>query len=163
MEHKCLPEVREKCLDCDGPECSYSPGSRCEEDNLAYLAPDVRQELEAYRATKLTPEEVAVVREMFDGDPYVTISRARDLVEADRDGRCVILPCKVGDVVYHCLEECDSPERLCDMDCAACGHFKKDILEKEIESEAEACAMLAGWGTTVFPTRQAAEEASEDE
>lgn len=26
--------------------------------------------------------------------------RLRELVEADRDGRCVVLPCKVGDTVY---------------------------------------------------------------
>lgn len=26
--------------------------------------------------------------------------RAAELVEADRDGRCVVLPCKVGDVIY---------------------------------------------------------------
>ena len=29
--------------------------------------------------------------------PY---DRLRELVEADRDGRCVVFPCKVGDIVY---------------------------------------------------------------
>lgn len=57
MERECLPGVRAKCPDCDGPQCTYSPGSRCEEENLNYIAPDVRAELEAYRATGLTPEE----------------------------------------------------------------------------------------------------------
>lgn len=28
------------------------------------------------------------------------LDRLRELVEADRDGRCVVLPCKVGDPVY---------------------------------------------------------------
>lgn len=28
------------------------------------------------------------------------LDRLRELVEADRDGRCVVLPCKVGDIVY---------------------------------------------------------------
>lgn len=28
------------------------------------------------------------------------IDRLRELVEADREGRCVVLPCKIGDVVY---------------------------------------------------------------
>lgn len=27
-------------------------------------------------------------------------SRLRELAEADKDGRCVVLPCKVGDTVY---------------------------------------------------------------
>ena len=33
------------------------------------------------------------------GDNY-DLDRLRELVEADRDGRCVVLPCKVGDTVY---------------------------------------------------------------
>lgn len=33
------------------------------------------------------------------GDDY-DLGRLRELVEADRDGRCVVLPCKVGDAVY---------------------------------------------------------------
>ena len=28
------------------------------------------------------------------------LDRLRELVEADRDGRCVVFPCKVGDIVY---------------------------------------------------------------
>lgn len=33
------------------------------------------------------------------GDDY-DLDRLRELVEADRDGRCVVFPCKVGDTVY---------------------------------------------------------------
>ena len=33
------------------------------------------------------------------GDNY-DLARLRELVEADRDGRCVVLPCKVGDTVF---------------------------------------------------------------
>lgn len=33
------------------------------------------------------------------GDEY-SLDRLRDLVEADKAGRCAILPCKVGDAVY---------------------------------------------------------------
>lgn len=33
------------------------------------------------------------------GDDY-DLDRLRELVEADRDGRCVVLPFKVGDIVY---------------------------------------------------------------
>ena len=33
------------------------------------------------------------------GDDY-DLDRLRELVEADRDGRCVVLPCKIGDTVY---------------------------------------------------------------
>ena len=33
------------------------------------------------------------------GDEY-DLDRLRELVEADRDGRCVVLPCKIGDTLY---------------------------------------------------------------
>ena len=33
------------------------------------------------------------------GDDY-DLDRLRELVEADRDGRCVVLPCKIGDTLY---------------------------------------------------------------
>lgn len=35
------------------------------------------------------------------GDDY-DLERLKELVEADREGKCVVLPCKVGDTVY-CL------------------------------------------------------------
>lgn len=37
------------------------------------------------------------------GDEY-DLDRLRELVQADREGRCVVLPCKVGDSVY-CIRE----------------------------------------------------------
>ena len=35
-----------------------------------------------------------------DGTERISIDRLRELAEADKDGRCVVLPCKVGDTVY---------------------------------------------------------------
>ena len=37
------------------------------------------------------------------GDDY-DLDRLKELVEADREGRCVVLPCKVGDKVY-CIQD----------------------------------------------------------
>ena len=42
-------------------------------------------------------EDVAERMKLVGGIP---IERLRELVEADRDGRCVVLPCKVGDPVF---------------------------------------------------------------
>ena len=39
------------------------------------------------------------------GDNY-DLDRLRELVEADRDGRCVVLPCKVGDTIYKLFLGC---------------------------------------------------------
>lgn len=33
------------------------------------------------------------------GDDY-DLDRLKELVEADREGRCVVLPCKIGDTIY---------------------------------------------------------------
>lgn len=50
-------------------------------------------ENEKKRALRISEIEVIL------GDNY-DLDRLRELVEADRDGRCVVLPCKVGDTVY---------------------------------------------------------------
>lgn len=43
-------------------------------------------------------EKLAAIEDIL-GDDY-DLDRLRELAEAERDGRCVVLPCKVGDVVY---------------------------------------------------------------
>nr|DAH17027.1 MAG TPA: hypothetical protein [Caudoviricetes sp.] len=40
----------------------------------------------------------------FDG---LSIDRIRELAEADKDGRLVVLPCKVGDTVYFRTYDCN--------------------------------------------------------
>lgn len=62
--------------------------------------------LKAYEDTGLTPEEI---KAPFTEDTMINLeaqalgvepSRLRELAEADKDGRVVILPCKVGDTVW---------------------------------------------------------------
>lgn len=66
--------------------------------------------LREYLDTGLTPEEV-LPRKMADEvamkllrladlESFAPYERLRKLAEADKDGRVVVLPCKVGDVVY---------------------------------------------------------------
>ena len=93
----------EAMLDCDNCELqqSYECGEILCRDRL-------RNRVAAYEDTALEPEEVATVKlalmgksiaavEAFNGTP---ISRIIELAEADKAGRCVVLPCKVGDTVY---------------------------------------------------------------
>ena len=42
------------------------------------------------------------------GDEY-DLDRLREIVEADREGRCVVLPCKIGDPVWRLYDDCDFP------------------------------------------------------
>lgn len=49
-------------------------------------------------------EQIKVKKSEIDiegilGDDY-DLDRMRELVQADKDGRCLVLPCKVGDKVY---------------------------------------------------------------
>ena len=61
------------------------------------------QMLREYVNTGLTPEQcenAKVIIESAFSDETSKAERIRELLKADRDGRLVVLPCKVGDVVY---------------------------------------------------------------
>lgn len=42
------------------------------------------------------------------GDDY-DLDRLKELVEADREGRCVVLPCKIGEPIWKVLDVCEFP------------------------------------------------------
>ena len=65
------------------------------------------ERLAAYEDTGLTPEEI---KAPFTEDAMINLaaqalgvepSRLREFAEADKAGRCVVLPCKVGDKIYY--------------------------------------------------------------
>lgn len=66
--------------------------------------------LREYLDTGLTPEEVLPkdkadeialkLMRLSDLESLCSYDRLRELAEADKDGRIVVLPCKVGDTVY---------------------------------------------------------------
>lgn len=92
---------------CDIAQCRETPGgSFCENGTCSQK--EVWMRLKDYEDTGLTPESVEALKlsimgkaiseiKEFNGLP---IDRLRELAEADKDGRVVVLPCKVGDVVY---------------------------------------------------------------
>lgn len=55
--------------------------------------------LAAYEDTGLVPETVSKIRDIVL-DISGNLDRLRELAQADRDGRCVVLPCEVGDRVW---------------------------------------------------------------
>lgn len=62
----------------------------------------VRELLErvaAYEDTGCEPEQIVKVKDALEY-AYGNAERIIELAEADRDGRVVVLPCKVGDTVY---------------------------------------------------------------
>ncbi len=114
-----------------------------------------------YEDTGLTPEQCenakVIIKSAFDVSS-LKAERIRELLKADRDGRLVVLPCNVGDVVYGF-------------------HGKKTILPmvaKWIETNTDGWCIAAQYvpmaprfyrfsdfGKTVFLTREEAEKALE--
>lgn len=104
-------------------------------------------------------DRLAAIEDIL-GDDY-DLDRLRELVEADRDGRCVVLPCKVGEKIFrlgasicmwreadHCDEYCNGYEyRDCWEGCRA-------VLEDKFS-----LGDLPLFGKNVFITREAAEVA----
>lgn len=67
--------------------------------------------LAAYEDAGLTPSDVHSLRGEWDAMMSVlnsigSYNRLRELAEADRDGRAVVLPCKAGDTVYQVGTDC---------------------------------------------------------
>ena len=86
---------------CDIAQCTSTPGgSFCEDGSCS--ARKVWERLKAYEDTELAPEMCANYKTFEDEaiSKGVTFKRIVALMEADRAGRLVVLPCKVGDMVY---------------------------------------------------------------
>lgn len=75
-------------------------------DIFRKMARDLYGRLKAYEDTGLTPEEI---KAPFTEDAMINLAaqalgveadRLCELAEADKDGRVVVLPCKVGDTVW---------------------------------------------------------------
>ena len=65
-----------------------------------------------YEDTGMEPEEVAALKKDWSDLCTVIgecggIDRMRELAESDKDGRMVLLPCKVGDTVYRIVRDAD--------------------------------------------------------
>lgn len=129
--------------------------------------------LKAYEDTGLEPEEVpALVKDWSDRCTIVGecggIDRMRELAEADKDGRLVVLPCKVGDTLWvtgrdnvprkMSLEApdirtvCTDEDNLC---MSTCNRKPDGFCAYRLRNDG------ADIGKTVFLTREEAEKALE--
>ena len=126
--------------------------------------------LAAYEDTGLEPESVEALKlsmmgkeiseiTEFDGLP---IDRLRELAEADKDGRLVVLPCKVGDTVY----EVTSRKTISEYRVKAirvelfCTFIEWDIVAGFVDKSIFGVPVNE-LGKTVFLTREEAEKALE--
>lgn len=64
------------------------------------------------------------------GDDY-DLDRLKELVEADREGRCITLPCKVGDPIWEVIDSCNFPGDCCaKQTCKGCEY--RDIFKEKL-------------------------------
>ena len=122
--------------------------------------------LREYLDTGLGPAEVSeLVKDWSDLCTIVGecggIDRMRELAEADKDGRLVVLPCKVGQRVFALLDT-DKHISECEVKQIGIGNKIGFIgLEPIGDRGREYGVALNGFGKTVFLTRKEAEEALE--
>lgn len=91
------------------------------------------------------------------GDDY-DLSRLRDLVQADREGRCVVLPCKIGETLW-CINNYGEIEET-----VAVGFLiEKESIYIYYREKMSSEYYNAPIGKVLFPTCEAAEEALKGE
>lgn len=133
-------------------------------DIFRKMVRDLYGRLKAYEDTGLTPEEVTAVKLALMGKTLaeitefegVPLARLRELAEADKDGRCVVLPCKVGDKLYRVFAGTIFKHEVHSMKYFA-------IQEKwDIDASPFLPHVESSIGKTVFLTREEAERALQE-
>ena len=152
---------------CDIAQCRELPCPY----NGACSQRKVWERLKAYEATGLEPESVEAIKlsmmgkaiseiTEFEGLP---IDRLRELAEADKDGRVMVLPCKVGDTVWIT----GSVRRLYSEKVRTffCGNpsYSRGMADNGVKMiRTTGCDIpIYEFGKTVFLTREEAEKALE--
>jgi hypothetical protein len=131
---------------------------------------EMMDRLAAYEETWLTPEEVTALGKLFDyaleesktlTEQFALLNRIRNLAEADKDGRLVVLPCKMGQRVFALLDT-DKHISECEVKQIGMGNKIGFIGLEPIGARGrEYGVSINGFGKTVFLTREEAEKALE--
>ncbi len=130
-------------------------------------AMDFYWRLKAYEDTELTPEEIDMDHEAAEQLRHLCrdcdLDRLEELAEANRDGRLVVLPCKVGDTVWAIL---GGKKYACKCIVEYVNIGGRGLGTTIVLCEAEGLreqygVTVAAFGKTAFLTREEAEAALE--
>ncbi len=114
----------------------------------------VQQLIEDYRRNR---EDLRAYEAALGATP----DRLRELAEANKDGRLVVLPCKVGDTVWANLDGMRHT-RKCVIEFANIGSHVTTIVFSTVDGLREQYGVNpSSFGKTVFLTREEAEKALE--
>ena len=147
------------------PRCFEEPcgGMGCRTEDCEFKV-EICERLAAYEDTGLTPGEVkSMQEEHFSGLEMAKLHSAlmelKKHQEADKDGRLVVLPCKVGDTVWANLDGMRHP-RKCVVEFANIGSHVTTIVFSTVDGLREQYGVNpSSFGKTVFLTREEAEKA----
>ena len=153
-----MERLTERDTNCADPKEIY--GVRVK--NHDYISAANR--LADYEDTGRSPEEVTALGKLFDyaleesktlTEQLALLNRIRDLAKADRDGRVVVLPCKVGDKLYRVFAGEIFEHRV--------GSMKYFAIQGQwdIETYPFCPCVESSIGKTVFLSREEAERALE--
>ena len=136
---------------------------------------DFVDRLAAYEDTGLTPERCAEFARADAEGRYIVmrdaeqegVARLRELAEADKDGRVVVLPCKVGDTVYTNNRVLGADNAIHDEICTRRikGYGGNALNKVWLIVSDDYCNLSifpSEFGKTVFFTREEAERAMEE-
>lgn len=94
------------------------------------------------------------------GDDY-DLDRLKELVEADREGRCVVLPCKIGDTIYDIQMKKITEKTIISIPFLLSKSVNHLCLHAINNRDALTTIDTENLGKTVFLTREEAEAALE--
>ena len=142
---------------CDIAMCQETPGSSFCEDGYCTQR-KVWDRLKQYEDIGLEPEKIVflknVVDDAFSDKPEFT-EHIRELLWAEKDGRLVVLPCKVGDTIYRCG---DPIKKIYEWQIAYVEVYDDETV---FVDDSDNTFVEADIGKTVFLTREEAEKALE--
>lgn len=125
-------------------------------DELLY---EIANRLAEYEDTRLEPEKIVflknVVNNAFSDKPEFT-EHIRELLRAEKDGRLVVLPCKVGDTIYRCG---DPIKKIYEWQIAYVEVYEDETV---FVDDSDNTFVEADIGKTVFLTHEEAEKALEE-
>ena len=125
-------------------------------DELLY---EIANRLAEYEDIGLEPEKIVflknVVDDAFSDKPEFT-EHIRELLRAEKDGRLVVLPCKVGDTIYRCG---DPIKKIYEWQIAYVEVYEDETV---FVDDSDNTFVEADIGKTVFLTREEAERALEE-
>lgn len=154
---------------CDIAQCRDLP---CKYDGNC-TQKQVWEKLKQFEDEKRTPEEIHALSNLFD---YVVeqtqtlvqtgefLARLRELAEADKDGRVVVLPCKVGDTIYFARANPILQYKVTgyEMGEASISQVRSKHVDKETGLTFNFTFRPGSIGKTVFLSREEAEKALQE-